>query len=322
MRKLLSALSLVLWCWAGGVGAQTASEDAAARVALARGDYQGVVEAYSSRPDTSLNDKALYRLSIALHKLGVSKAAAALLARAEMINPKGTFASSPERLKSWKKEINDAAAAATSDSKELAIPSWPGGVTTGTPVAAAPDVPPTSLPAVSLVAPVSAPAAAASEAVVQAQKVVTPKVVASSDRLDPRILPIAVAFPLILVTLLGWYLLRRQKASPAVLERVRQAQLQGQLEVVRDEMADLIGRLVAGKAENTEIFGSLRAVMPVIEREIGRARYMATTDDGLLAHDDAEAAKLMERLNKAPLKLSETSGSDVAALFQSVRRTI
>ncbi len=320
MRKLLSALSLVLWCWASGAGAQTASEDAAAREALARGDYQAVVAAYPSHADRYLNDKALYRLSIALHKLGQSKAAAALLARAEMINPKGTFASTPDRLKSWKQEIN-AAAAVTAEAKDLAIPSWPGGVTTGSPVAAVAVAPPAELPALSPVAPASAPTAAASEAAAQVQKQVVPKVVASSDRLDPRIL-IAVALPLTLIILLSWYVLRRRKPSPAALERVRQAQLQGQLEVVRDEMADLIGRLVSGKAENTELFGSLRAVMPVIEREIGRARYMATADDGLLAHDDAEAAKLMERLNKAPLKLSETSGTDVAALFQSVRRTI
>ena len=91
----------------------SASADVAgSREAFAKMDYVKVVSSYDGVNATDMNDRALYRYAISLHRVGRSVEALEKLKLAEAANPSGSFASSPQRLALWRTEIGVAAASA------------------------------------------------------------------------------------------------------------------------------------------------------------------------------------------------------------------
>jgi tetratricopeptide (TPR) repeat protein len=100
------ALLALIVCSTSWAAPNALQADAAARKALESKQYADVVKAYEGIEKGSLSDQAFYRLAIAQQRLGNAQEAKKALNLALGLNPKGSFASSPERLTSLQKDID------------------------------------------------------------------------------------------------------------------------------------------------------------------------------------------------------------------------
>lgn len=295
MRNLCAVIFLASGL-CGSLGAQTDREDSLARQALASNNYGAVVAAYAGAEQTSLSDVALYRLAIAEFKLGRPVPATELFARALALNPSGTFASSPERLQSWKLTFAQAATQKVSSSDPV--------------------------PSDSPLAPVISPHSSAKTQSTKTLDSVAPleKPNEQTQAIGFRVLLVFSVFVLFVIFFAFPYF----KSGRRYVSFVHSSDglLDKQLVAARDAMGALLKSIEAGQGQGTELYAILKQTLPVIEREVGRHRYFAFHDDGSLQVDDADVLRSIERLKKQPMRLSNARGVDVAALFQASGRSV
>ena len=269
-------------------------------------------------------------MAIANQKEGQTELAQSFLRQALVLNPKGSFASSPERLNAFKAELSAKPAAAVA---AVTPPAVAASEAAPTSVALA-DVAPAVMPAVSVAA------ATPTQVVEVAIPLAPPVVVEPQVRADKPSMSVGwreillFVASLMVASLISSFLLAlinrrmelKRKAKVAVLagseEPASATNPDPLLTLVRDESARLMQQLESGNATDSELYAALAKLLPVIEREAGRARYRTTGEAQALAQDDQQAVAALRQLEKVPLRLSEARPGDVAALFQSARRPI
>jgi hypothetical protein len=300
------AMAALLSC-----AAQARNDDEAARAALAAKRYADVINAYEGRTPADLGAIQRYRLAIALQGLGKPMEAWINLQAARSLDPAGRFASSPARLNALVASIQQACLDA---SRPRCDP--------------APEVPKQDLPEVprsgaetidtarQVPAPQPVPAAEAviSQAVQPVNTLATPQVNAGSQNVSAE--SQVVTWATLTVSLLamlgiGWLIARSIHADRALPGGVRA------IHRLRDDTAALLDRLDAtAPGQGTELRAVLQSLLPLLEREAGRAQYRAKGFATALVASDRPTADLLARLSAAPLDALSSTSRDVEALFR------
>lgn len=300
------AMAALLSC-----AAQAGSDDEAARAALAAKRYADVINAYEGRTPADLGAIQRYRLAIALQGLGKPMEAWINLQAARNLDPAGSFASSPARLNALAASIQQACLDA------------------GRPKCApAPEVPKQDLPDVPRSGAETidtARQAAAPQPVPAAEAVIAPAVQpvntpgAPVPAAGPQSVSVegqVMAWAVLIVSLLamlgvGWLVARSVHADRALPGGVRA------IHRLRDDTAALLDRLNAtDTGQGTELRAVLQSLLPLLEREAGRAQYRAKGFATALVATERPTADLLARLSAAPLDALSSTSRDVEALFR------
>lgn len=322
MRTL--AVSIVLALTFGPAVAQTDAADAAARQALAKGEYARVLEIYKPEQTAgrSLSDLGHYRLAISHQRLGESKQAWEHLSKALATNPQGTFASSAGRLEELRSSI-----LAGCESKGMPK-CQPVPAPAAAPVAAEPEgaavvresklpvpaEPPSALPSTSAdaVQP-DGTAAALGQPLPRLPDAPRAPVVVSAVAAEPifrwePVIATLQALALMLLATVAWRQHRRDKRLPAGADG---------LERLRDNVASVLARLhLAEGGRDTVLYRQLTPLLPLLEREAGRTVYRATGKAKGLSAPDKKTADMVRHLTTNPPDALTASSQEVAALFQ------
>lgn len=283
-----------------------AQADAVARKSLELKQYSSVVEAYRELDPLLLNDQALYRLAIAQQKLDNPIEAQKALSLALEKNPKGSFASSQERLATLKDEIVKGIAQKTVSPKPMvmdpvvnasALPPLPGAANDSkaadssvvvSPVAASQDKPVTDSP-VKPAVNVGAP----SSAVVQITKSVEAS--GSEFRLDVTAALVLLGGVLVLAICIGNKWSPFAKPAPSNI---------AELVALRDSVKKTKLLIEMAGNTSTELYKALEKLEPVVIKEIGRIAYRASRDENLLVRTDQQLLQSLSTLQSAPMLLA------------------
>lgn len=110
---------------------------------------------------------------------------------------------------------------------------------------------------------------------------------------------------------IGWLIARSIHADRALPGGVRA------IHRLRDDTAALLDRLDAtAPGQGTELRAVLQSLLPLLEREAGRAQYRAKGFATALVASDRPTADLLARLSAAPLDALSSTSRDVEALFR------
>lgn len=323
MLKRVLILGLLALGLSGEVLAQQSETDAAAARALGKQEFAEVVRLYAGTDTAQLDDRALYRLAIAEFRLGNQPLAASYLDRALRLNPKGSFASSPERLRAWQKDIGPVVPQAASAPAPI-----PEATPATDPVAPAPAVAasePAKTPAVTeQVAPatVSSVQPVAEEREGWAERIFGNaellSFVANVDVVETlKLLVALIGGAAFLLFLRAWV-----NGKEARHERQLHRKLFERLQEFRVEAGQIHGAIQAAGRTDTDIHAALSVLLKALDGEIGRSFYFASGKEDLLVPADAETLEVIQRLRPGPMRLSSASGAQVKALFQTSQRAI
>lgn len=297
------------------------TKDEAARIALAAKDFAKVQETYGDNPlgNDSLSASAHYRLAIASIQLGQPIAAGAHLERALALAPSGDFASSQDRIRLLRQQI-----AAACEKKDCTI----------APPAAAPAAPaePAALSPVREAAPITATTAATTTLTSVAAETppasLAPPAIAATAPEDPRatndrtIIRTATWTTVFwaIVFAICWFWVGRTSSLDIALAQAPQPPLQPplqhHLEQVRDSLATLLARIDHAGGSGTELQGSGRLFLALIERECGRTRYRTAGDTSGLGQVDADTARIVAAISARPLSVTVDDAAAVDRLFR------
>lgn len=294
-----------------------------ARKALAAQDYKGVITAYSGYSE--LTPIANYRLAIAMSKTGDSVKAYELYLAAINADPKGTFASSPQRLQSFKEGLlaaceEDGAPACKRPEKPvqaLAEVAAPIAVVKPQPIQEQAE------PKANIPLPLANATATTTPSVVVPAMVVaqpppsTPVDVAPGVatgtpsavyEVETAYFLLGAALLLTVLTILAFKL--KRKPAPDAVTNLLEA-TQNLHQVVKSHLAML--------PENALLHQKLKALEPLLEQEVGRAYLAKFNDPSKLVAKDAIAHEMQERYKGKPILISQASPDEVTALFQRSR---
>lgn len=291
----------------------TDQADGTARKALELKQYTEVLRAYSGIAPQDLNDQSFYRLAIAQQRLGNAADARNSLAMALKLNPKGSFASSPERLAQLQTAINDGlAASATIEPAKAELPA-------PTPAAAASSVvtpPPSSSPNVQVsdVKPVSIPMVPD-----RSQKTL------NSGDIAPVIWLTAIFLILLLVSFVAGLAIssaRKLKAMRVTAEnslavnKSLSKQIEGlminhakpvsdvgNLVALREEVLKVRRLIAAAGTENSALDKALEKLEPMVVMEIGRNHFRSNRDPASLTTADQMSLESVAKLEPAAMLL-------------------
>lgn len=313
-----TSVTATLWLVTSLALAQGEPDDQA-RKALAQGDYARVITLYGPAiaGGRELSDMAHYRLSIAQQKAGDSVAAWKHLRAALQLNAAGTFASSAARLGEHRASILAGCEKLNMPGCEEAAPK-----PQVTPQATASAHPPAVEPAASL------PPSTATQTAVAPAPTASP-VAASPNTADVRTrAPLMAApgdsepqQPRLLLWILGiasgslwvmlwcaWRIYLRDRRTSGGLDAV---------ENLRDNVAEILARLHSSeRGRNSVLHAHLSELLPVLEREAGRALYRSTGRTAKLAAADLKAVELGRQMSSKPPDVLTAHPHDIEALFR------
>lgn len=321
-------------CCAGAALGQTEAEDNRARTALAEGQFERVVQIYAGYESAKLNDRALYRLAIALQRQGKSEQAGRALSLAMAANPSGTFASTPERLASLREAILKAAplALGSADAISQKLDSALGAPVPPAPQVLAPEaelqgvvsptVPPPATPtasaAAAIISPASGDAQVSASAGLQSLYQLAAQLAESPQLL--AIIAAAIAVLILALARLAYAWRDRIRLPKGAMTRREAARWQRQVEAARRQIADIRFELM-GAANNSILYEKLTEALEELEREAGRSNYWQR--GGMpraaryLTHSDRAALEFAQNLQQQPLRVSTATAAQVVALFQN-----
>jgi hypothetical protein len=315
MRKNRAALLLACLFWGGALLAQpaapivelpeTAPAVTAARQALERRDYARVIAIYRPYDVNALAANSLYRLAIAYQKTGEFDLANVMLKRATTLNPKGTFASSPERLAVLRQDIAN---------------SLPNILPVGSALAASDAG--------------NAAVASTHVAVTRSEGDIKNGLSKWSDFLLAPHFVIAVGalclIFAIFAVIAGFIYLQKWLSKKSSEKKTSSKKSSGntvsvvtdvtddrlQLKAFRDQTALLIAGFEAAGQTDAAMYVALMRLLPLVEREVGRSHISAGNTPTALTSNERE---FLTALPKIPLKLSVTSPLQIQQLFQGPR---
>lgn len=292
--------------------AQTPEADAIARKALEQKQYSQVLAAYQAVPLDRLSDKSHYRMAIAFLRLGNFSAASDSLKAALKLNPSGSFASSPERVSALKTDIQkglESEAVVLAVSAEPVVSIAVASTSVATQSASVPPLGSSTAATVSspTVAPLE-PVAAAPEP--PARK--TPVVLAVNEPVADGPVWVPMAGVGVALTALVGALYISHKRKNKIVSR---------MESLRDQVASFLNEMegAGGNVPDVALYAPLSKLLPLLEREIGRSHYRRSGQLAALNSDDRQTAKLMDGLQKSPLRLATASPEQILRLFQADR---
>lgn len=289
----------------------TDQADGTARKALELKQYTEVLRAYSGIAPQDLNDQSFYRLAIAQQRLGNAADARNSLAMALKLNPKGSFASSPERLAQLQTAINDGlAASATIEPAKAELPA-------PTPAAAASSVVaplPSSTPNVQVpdVKPVSIPMVPD-----RSQKTPNSGDIASDIWLTALIL-LVVSFVagLAISTAMKLKAMRVTAENSLAVNKSLSRQIEGlminhakpvsdvgNLVALREEVLKVRRLIAAAGTENSALDKALEKLEPLVVMEIGRNHFRSNRDPASLTPADQMSLESVAKLEPAAMRL-------------------
>ena len=314
----------------------------AARRALAEQDYLGVINAYKGFTD--LTPAANYRLSIAFAKTGDPVKAYSLLKQAIAEDPKGTFASSQQRLQAFTESLLLACESTgafgcvepetTATQPNSTRSMEPAAIAAPQPIGASVDASllmpspgPVTAPAASVsdpITPVSVGSAPANTAATPHPAATIPIHTEPTQMLfdSPSMTAIAVAS---LLGLMGAIVAVRtkKKCKPAPFWQTEPPIPANEPTIDTLEVTQSLHQAVQRQLQllpQTHILSyRLQAILPLIEQEVGRAHLAKHGDASKLTSTDACVHQLRERHGGKPILISQATPEEVGALFQSVR---
>lgn len=314
-----------------------AQADAAARKALELKQYAAVVKAYEVVDVKELNDVAHYRLAIAQQRLGKTDEARKALGQALKLNPKGTFASSPERLAQLTQAITLNIVQQTFPQQVLPEPSDPvmvnPSVLTDTPPSKALSTLDETVPTM-VDAP---PGATASPAPAASAVVMRPAALGASAQ-ETAIFTTTYSGGLlallVTVTLALVLKLQRVRAQNKRLENERRGELEvlsrykrvnqirsesdvADLVVLRDEVIKIMGLIKTAGTTDSLLFSALDNLQPLVEMEIGRNHFRMSRDPSVLVPADQGVLATVEHLQGAPMNLDGVDSEEVLRWFRN-----
>ena len=294
--------------------ASLATAHNAARQALASQNYAAVISAYDGI--LNLTPAAKYRLAIAHSRTGDPVKAHLLLRDALADDPKGTFASSPQRLQTFADSLllaceemafpgcqkpEPPAQSSEPERSASSAESAPPGADSASPdVSTGSSISTPAPPAVDTAPPVVAPIANAD--------VAHPVEQAESQSAASWTMAVATVASVFFLTLFVLVIRARKVKNKlpdglASLQSLHSA-AKKQLEVLPPSCA---------------LAQSLQNLMPHLEREVGRAFLTKNGDPSRLTRSDAAVHAVRERFKGRPISVADATPEEVAALFQSVR---
>lgn len=316
MLKRALILGLLALGLSGGLQAQQSGQDAAAARALGKQEFAEVVRIYASTDTAQLDDRALYRLAIAEFRLGNQSLAASYLDRALRLNPKGSFASSPERLIAWQKDIGPAAPESTPVAEVVSAAAAP----TASAPAKEPESPVSTAPVA--VEPKAASATGEIEGMFADAGAYVKR---SAADVDLKVLPrwMAIWLAMLAMGFLVWLPLKYWRSgAPARQERNLHRKLFERLQEFRVEAGQIHGAVQEAGRTDSDLHAALSVLLKALDGEIGRSCYFGNGREDLLVQADAETLEVIKRLRPGPMKLSSATGAQVKALFQTSQRAI
>lgn len=336
-KKLVAGLAAVfLICGHAWAAVTIELADGRARQALELKQYSEVVRVYSDVQQNNLKDQSHYRLAIAQQRLGNNADAEKSLSSALKINPKGTFASSPERIIQLQKAISDGLMAS-------AKPVGPADA----PLAPVP-APAAIVEPVTSVAP-AVPASSAQAALTEAKPDSTsqPATKRPNDEglnavqstvdnmaingLNLYLMVVNFGGLVVVISLLAkitWKqkntgiteenakisrLSLHEKMDALVINHAKPVSDVGNLVALREEVIK-VQRLIetAGTTDST-LYKSICKLEPLVTMEIGRNHFRSTRDLTALVQPDQESLASVAKLEKAPLLIDGADAKDVMA---------
>lgn len=295
--------------------------DANARTALARAQYQRVLDLYGPWIDGSdLPALARYRIAIAASNLGNYKVAARNLESAKTIDPLGRYASSVERIDALTQSI----ATGCSKTQDCDINTIGEDIpidgvenaTTGPPLPL-----PTSLAAESEVAAedtliATAPNAASSNPDKNVSEPPNVQTTSTDNQFKPELKQSSLGIGLLIaVCLLGIALASYKRKHKMPSGSGPSDSFALELRELRDRMG-----IVLAKAQDaypkSELVQQLRLALPIVERECGRCEYDRSADAAQLTAEDRTLLERVSGLKSKPLNVLDCDRLEVAQMFQ------